>query len=475
MPKAKESMSNVDTAWLHMDRPTNLMMICGFMTFDEPLDYDRVLVALERRLLVHDRFRRRVTPPRTPLGNYSWEIDPNFDIRSHVQRIALPPPGDKAALQNLMSDIISTPLDRSRPLWHFYVVDGYRGGSVLAARLHHAIADGIALMRVLLSLTDLTPDAPLPDTPQSDASDRKRRSLLSTATRPAISLTRSTIRLTDTAVRRSVSTIRHPTRVVDLARSGADGTLTLARMTLRSPDPDTILKGKLGTLKRTAWSDPMPLAEVKGFSRALGGTINDVMLALVTGALRRYMLDQNQVVDGLTIRALVPVNLRPLDEPLEMGNRFGLVFATLPIGSADIHERFIETRRHMNAIKDSPEAVVAFGVLQALGMTPVDIESVFLDFFGSKSSAVMTNVPGPQVQLYFAGSPLREIMAWVPQSGGLGLGVSILSYNGSIMVGVTTDAGLVPEPDQIITDLAIEYEAMRQLTAEVAARASSSP
>jgi len=197
------------------------------------------------------------------------------------------------------------------------------------------------------------------------------------------------------------------------------------------------------------------------------------MLSVVSGALRRYLLDHDYEVDGLTIRGMVPVNLRPLDAPLELGNRFGLVMATLPLGAADVHERFIETRRYMQEIKDSPEAIVAFGVLQALGMTPTDIEGLFLDFFASKTTAVVTNVPGPQVQLYLAGSPLREIMAWVPQSGGLGMGISIISYNSGIMVGVTTDAGLVPNPREIVDNACIEFEALKQLAADVASRAQA--
>jgi len=159
MSKHKETMSNVDTAWLQMDRPTNLMMIASFMIFDEPIDYERFLQTIERRLLAFDRFRQRVVPPRTPFGNYSWELDPHFDLRAHIHRAAVPAPGDKAALQNMMSDIISTPLDRSRPLWQYHLLEGYQGGTVVASRMHHSIADGIALMRVLLSLTDLTPDS----------------------------------------------------------------------------------------------------------------------------------------------------------------------------------------------------------------------------------------------------------------------------------------------------------------------------
>lgn len=465
MTKLKETMSNVDTAWLQMDRPVNLMMISAFMTFDGPVDYERIMATVERRLLSFDRFRQRIVPPRVPFGNYTWELDPHFDIRAHVHRIALPAPGNKATFQDLMSDITSTPLDRSRPLWQFHIVEGYQDGWALAGRLHHSIADGIALMRVLLSLTDFSADAsnPPPDEVSFHPSG-KRRGLIRTMASPATSLARVTVNVADTVLHQSLETFRNPGRLVDFAKVGADNAATLAKMALRSPDPQTLYKGELGITKRTAWSDPFSLTDVKGIGRALGGTVNDVLMTAVTGALRRYLEDHEQSPNGMNIRALVPVNLRPLDAPLELGNRFGLIFPTLPIGASDIHERFIEMRRHMNEIKNSPEAVVAYGVLYALGMTPVDIEGVFLDFFGSKSSLVLTNVPGPQFQLYLAGSPLREIMAWVPQSAGLGMGISIISYNGGVMVGVTTDEKLVPDPDRIVEYVAVELEALRQYT-----------
>lgn len=467
MTKLKETMSNVDTAWLQMDRPVNLMMIASFMTFKGEVDFERLLTTVERRLLAFDRFRQRVVPPRVPFGNYTWEIDPHFDIRAHVHRIALPAPGDKAALQNLMSDITSTPLDRARPLWQFSVIEGYQDGWVLAGRLHHAIADGIALMRVLLSMTDMSADAPPPEQPVS-APPGKRRGIIRRVTAPATSLARTTVGMADAVLHQSLETFRNPGRLIDLAKIGADNAATLAKMTLRLPDPHTLYKGELGLMKRTAWSDPVLLSDVKQIGRALGGTVNDVMMTAVAGALRQYLIDHDQQVEGVNVRASVPVNLRPLDAPLELGNRFGLIFPTLPIGAKGLHERFLETRRHMNDIKNSPEAVVAYGVLYALGMTPLDIEGVFLDFFGSKSSLVLTNVPGPQFQLYLAGSPMREIMAWVPQSGGLGMGISILSYNGGVMVGVATDAGLVPDPETIIDLVAAEFTALRQLADSVA-------
>ena len=179
-------------------------------------------------------------------------------------------------------------------------------------------------------------------------------------------------------------------------------------------------------------------------------------MSATAGALRRYLRARGDPVAGLEIRAAVPVNLRPLEEAHKLGNRFGLVLAPLPVGIADPRRRLLETKRRMDEVKASMQPVVAFGLLKALGLAPSRLQSVALDFFGAKSSLVLTNVPGPRQRLYLAGRRLERVMFWVPQSGRLGLGVSILSYAGEVMVGVASDAGLIPDPQRLVAGFEAE-------------------
>lgn len=456
-----ESLANVDVAWLRMEDPTNLMMITGILMFDQPLDFERFQSVIEQRLLQFDRFRQRVVQPRTPFGSPVWETDPTFDLRSHVRHIALPAPHDQRALEDVVSDLMSTPLDFSKPLWQFHVIENYNGGSVVLGRLHHVIADGIALMRVLLSLTDETAAAPPHEPAPEPAAPDESAGLLRTLLKPVTNIARTVLHVTETVVQEGLETLVNPTRVLDLAALSAAGTLSLGKMVLRSPDPPTLFKGSLGVAKRVAWSAALPLADVKAVGKALGGTVNDVLLTAMTGALRRYMVDKNEDVADLNFRAAVPVNLRPLDGPIELGNKFGLVFLSLPVGIADPVERLVELKQRMDDLKHSPEAVVIFGVLNAVGMAPAEIEDLVVDLFATKVTAVMTNVPGPRQQLYLAGSPMSGIMFWVPQSGRVGLGISIISYNGQVWLGVATDAGLVPDPEHIIAAFDDEWAALQ--------------
>ena len=462
----RETLSPVDAAWFRMDTPTNMAMITGVMMFSEPLDVWRLKQVVEYRLLQHDRFRQRVHQPLLGVRRPSWEIDPHFDLNAHIRHIALPAPGDVSALQALVGDLMGTPLDPTKPLWQLHVVDNFNGGSALVCRLHHCIADGLALVQVLLAAADLEPDAPL-----LAAEDEVRRDggLLDKLLKPITSTVSLTTRGAELLLRESLEALVDPSRLLIPAKLAADSMVALGKLVFMLPDRRTLLRGRCGVAKRAVWTAPVPVAEVKAIGASLGCTINDVLLAAVSGALGRYLEGRGQPTDGLDIRTMMPVNLRRAEEANELGNRFGLVIVSLPVGMHDPQERMVVLKQRMDTIKDTPEAVVAFGILNTMGLTPIQVERIIVDIFAAKVSAVMTNVPGPREPLYLAGSRLQDMMFWVPAPGSLSLGISILSYAGNVMVGVATDAGLIPDPEVIVEGIQAELAEMREIM-ETAAR-----
>ena len=252
--------------------------------------------------------------------------------------------------------------------------------------------------------------------------------------------------------------------IQELARKGADFAGEVAKLLLMDRDAQTRFKGTLGTRKQVAWAEPLPLEDVKVVGRALGCSINDVLLSMAAGALRDYLIGKGDAVDGLQIRAIVPVNLRPQGDGRNLGNHFGLVFLDLPIGMEHPLERLYEVRRRMRALKGSYQPVIALGLLSAVGHGPKAIQEQVTKMLSNNASAVMTNVPGPPGALYFAGRRIVELDFWVPQSGGIGMGVSILSYDGRIQFGAMTDAGLVPDPDRIVGRFADEFDKLVWIT-----------
>ena len=457
----RETFSNVDAAWLHMESPTNTAMITGVLMFDEPLDFEWFKATVAYRLLQHDRFRQRVHEPDLGLGMPAWEDDPDFDLDRHILRVQLPEPGDQAALQDLVGSLMSTQLDFSIPLWQFHFVENFEGGVAIVGRLHHCIGDGLALMQVLLSLTDEDPDAPWPSPLEPQIRSRSWMKELLGPVTGAYKLANKSWKLSKNLLSEGMQTLVQPGRVLDVARLGTAGTKALAKLLLIGPDKRTIFKGNCRGTKSAAWSQLVDLKEVKSIGQIMGCTVNDVLLAAVTGALRRYLEERDQPIEGVDIRAIVPVNLRSPDDKEQLGNKFGLVFLSLPVGVRDPLRRLRVLKHRMDIIKNSPEAVVAFGILNAIGMTPAQIESVITWIFGLKGTAVMTNVPGPQKLLYLAGKPMRKIMFWVPAPANLGMGVSILSYAGQVIVGVATDTCLVPDPEAIIVAFHAELDFLR--------------
>lgn len=464
-----EIMSPVDVAWLSMEEPTNLMMVNAVIVFDQPLDMERVRQLLEYRWLRYERFRQRVVRSPLPFFRPYWETDPHFDLNLHLHRIALPAPGDQAALQDLVSDLMSQPLDLSRPPWKFYVIENYGEGCAVMARLHHCLADGMALVAVLLSMADFQADASLVPTEPNGATGSG--SLVDELAREVGNTVGLVRRAADRAYREVAGMVQDGDRARQLGEQGAGLGLAATRLLARSADPRTRLKGKLGVMKRAAWSRPIPLNDVKLVKNALGGTVNDVLITAVTGGLRRYLLSKGDDLrngdgGGLEFRAAVPVNLRDESDNGKLGNKFGLVFLTLPVSIEEPVMRLAEVRRRMQELKHSAEAPVTLGVLGMMGMGTDAFREFVVRTLEPKATVVLTNVPGPPIPLYLAGQQIREMMFWVPAAGRLGVGISILSYAGNVYLGVATDAGLVPDPECILEGV---YEELSRL--KVVARA----
>lgn len=453
-----ETMTNADNFWLQMDHPTNLMVITGIMEFKEVLDYDQACKTLENRLCAFDRFRQRVVTPITGVGVASWEFDPYFDIRSHFHRVALPGAGGKAELQRMVSDLMTIPMDRTKPLWSCHLVENYKKGCALFFRLHHCIADGISLVYVLLSTADMEPGG----TPLFGDIRKKRKKKWSPPSFiPARQLLTSVSGVIDKTqivgeklIEEWSKVISKPSYLKKFAKNTAslsiDTATVLGKLAMMPSDPKTSLKGPLKVRKCVAWTNLMSLEKIKTVSKAVDATINDVLIASVTGALRRYLIMRGDRVNKTELRVAIPVNIREPGTAFELGNKFSLVFLALPVYIDNPILRLREVKKRMDHLKQSPDAYVAFMVLSALGISTASIATTASNFFANKASTVMTNVPGPRQHLYFAGKKIENFIGWVPRTGRVGMGISIFSYAGKVGIGLVTDEGLVPDPDTIL-------------------------
>jgi WS/DGAT/MGAT family acyltransferase len=461
----RERMSTVDTAWLRMDSEGNLMMIVSVLLFEKPMDLARLKRTLEANLLQpYRRFRSAVVQDLTGI----WWQEQEVDLDDHVIPLRLEPakPGNKDALEGLVSTLSATKLDPDRPLWQMHVVDGCIGEDgkmrqAVIVRIHHCIADGIALVGVLLSMFDKTPDAQerVPLAPRERHDDNPWTELLNPVTKATI----TTINMSTTIMTKYLWMLAESNnliaRIAEMGSMTSQLTMDAIRLLTMSEDTKTRFKGKPGGTKHVAWSEPLPLDEVKVIGKALGGSVNDVLMASVAGAIGSYLRSRgDEVPHDAELRAMVPVNLRKPGQEKKLGNSFGLVPLVLPIGIEDPLARLAEVRRRMDELKGGYQALIAMALLGVLGTTPKQMQSEIQGFFARKATAVMSNVPGPQSPLYLAGSKLDQIMFWVPQSGEIGVGVSILSYNGGVQFGIVTDDAIAVEPHQVIRRFAPEFE-----------------
>jgi diacylglycerol O-acyltransferase / wax synthase len=463
---AGERMTKVDTAWLRMDSPSNLMMIVGVWALKPSIRHADLCRRVEERLLRYNRFRQRVVEDA---AGATWVEDTDFDIERHVLREKLPKHTkghEQSALQDRVGELAMQPLDHKHPLWQMHLVEDYEGGSALIVRIHHCIADGIALISVTMSLVG--GGTPPPERRRKESPAGAEDWIANTLVKPFTDMTVKALGAAGEGAVKSLGMLRDPHKgiegSIDLAKLAYQVISDAAALALMPDDSKTRLKGKPGTAKRVAWCQPIPLDEVKAVGKALNCSVNDVLLSCVAGAIGEYLKSLGDDVTGQEIRAMIPVNLRPIEHAYKLGNRFGLVPLVLPIGMENPIERVYEVRRRMNALKGSTQPLLAFGVLALAGLLIKPAQDAIMALFGKKTTAVMTNVPGPREKLKFLGSTLEQSMFWVPQSGDIGLGVSILSYGGGVQFGVITDTTLCPDPQKIIDEFEPEFAKLSLVT-----------
>lgn len=429
----RERLSGVDAAWLAMDEPANTADVVAVLSFAERVPLAALRDLVRRRLLPLPRFRQRVVR-EGPLGRPAWEDDPGFALEHHVRAATLGP-GEGAGpdgLRAFTSRVASAPLDPARPLWRMWLVEGGAGapaGSAVVAKLHHCLGDGFALVSVLLSLADAPP-----------ALHRGRHRV------PAyrdLALARP-----GWAALRAAAA--DPARALALAGEAAACALALGRIVALPADPPTSLRRPLAGERRVAWSAPFPLARVRAAARAREATVNELLFAALARALGDVLAEGEPAAPRRDVRALVPVNLRPVGGEVPLGNAFGLVFLRLPASAAAPEAALAALRASAAAAKRSPEALVTFGVLSAMGRGPRAVQHALDAFFTSKASLVVTSVPGPRRPLRLCGRPLREVMFWVPHPARLGLGVSILSYAGAVRIGARADVAVLDDPARLV-------------------------
>jgi len=432
-------MSSVDHSWLRMESSGSNMHIGAVLILETPVDIAMIRQLITERLLRFSRFTQRVVSKRS---SACWQTDPEFDLNNHILCAELNDPASEEALRVLAGELMNQPLARQRPLWCIHFVPDFQGGCALIVRIHHCIADGMALVQVLLSLTDNCVDPATAklctDKPTMAAGSRSQ----SSAHGAKWSLAHWRLELGKI-----------------LSAVGE-----LVRVSFAPADSGTPLKGERSGVKQVAWAQPFALADVKRIAGRTGTTVNDVLVAALAGALRQYFLRQGTEPTPAGLHVSIPFNLRPQDAPIEqLGNQVGLVLLPLPVQVDDPLLRLVATKQAMDTLKHSYQAHVFYGLLDLIGKGPSSLEQAALKFFSSKASAIMTNVPGPRDAIYLAGARVRQPLAWVPQAGSVGAGFAILTYNGKVQFSVMADSQLIPDPVELVDMFIAQFRVLEMV------------
>ena len=435
-------MSPQDASFLHIEDDVTHMHIGSVAIFEgPPPSHDEILSAIGAKLALVPRYRQKVRFVPLSLGRPVWVDDAHFVLDYHVRHTALPAPGGDDELRNLVGRVMSQQLDRTKPLWEIWVAEGLEDGRwVLISKTHHCMVDGVSSTDLMTVLFD---DSREPGPPPRDSWRPEREP------NPAELVTHALAERAASpyeGVRTVAAALRGPRRV---ARTAADAARGLAATrSLLSPTPPTSLNGPIGPHRRWNWARGR-LADVKTIRQALGGTVNDVVLTVITGGFRDLLQGRGEPVDDRFVRTLVPVSVRPQHERGTYNNKVSAMFAELPVGISDPAQRLAAVRRQMEGLKESRQAIGGEVLTSMTGFAP----AMLLDLAGRVATrmpqrnvnTVTTNVPGPQHPLFFSGGRMLECFPFVPLGGHVRVGIAIFSYDGALNYGVTGDYDNSPD------------------------------
>ena len=453
-----DRLSGLDSSFLHLERDGAHMHVAGCAIFEGTAPTQRELIdAIESRLHLVPRYRQRLAFVPLAQGRPVWVDDPHFNAAYHVRHTALPQPGGEDQLMRLTGRVFSQALDRTKPLWEIWLVEGVADGRfALLSKTHHALVDGISGVDIMTVLFDTSAD-PMPVAPPDHG--WVPRPLPSSAQLLADAL-RERATVPGEMVRGIRAVLRGPRAVATRAVEAAAAVGALARGGLQ-PAPSSIFNVPIGPHRRFTWVRG-DLAEFKAVKNALGGTLNDVVLTVVAGTLGRYMRLHGEDTDGVELRAMVPVSIRADVERGALGNRVAAMWAQLPVGVTDPVQRLRQISESMREVKESGQAVGAQVLTALTGFAPPTIvsQAARLQARQRLFNLVVTNVPGPQIPLYLLGRQLEAIFPMVPLARNTALGIAILSYNGQLNFGLSGDYDALADIGALADELRSSIEEM---------------
>jgi WS/DGAT/MGAT family acyltransferase len=442
-----DRLSSTDASFLHQEGPESHMHIGGVLVFEGPPPaFEDFLDHVRSRLHLVPRYRQKLAEAPMQSGRPVWVDDPTFNIEYHVRQTALPSPGSEDQLLRLAARINSQQLDRSKPLWENWLVEGLEGNRfALLSKTHHSLVDGISGVDLATVLFDASPTpAPPPDDlePWQPRPEPSAAELVVAGARGAVNVTAG-------IARRAVSAALNPTHAVNRLRDAAEGVGEIVWAGL-NPAPETPLNVEIGPHRRLAIVR-QELSDYKLVKDALGGTVNDVVLSVVSGALAKWLRRRGIRTEGLEMRALVPVSVRTQDERGQLGNKLTVMRGPLPVYISDPVARMRFVKKAMDGLKESKQAVGAATLAAVNDLAPPTIlaQASRLNFSTRLFNLIVTNIPGPQMPLYVLGRQLEDLfpVAFLPK--GHALAIAIMSYNGGLDYGLLGDYDALPDIDLI--------------------------